>query len=293
MKIHFKNIALVTSFIATSLFSCTEPIDIELSNSYSRLIVFGEISTDTTIHVIRLTRSANYFYNKPAESVSGAIVKINDSVTEISLSENPLNSGRYETPPDYYGVPGRTYHLSIDQVDIDKDGAKESYHAISVLPFLGALDSIQLNHADYPFFQGSEILLYAQDPAETIDYYAFKTMKNGLLQTDSLSEIIAQNDILFNGSYTNGIAVQYLDDAKPDEKVVAGDTIVFEMYGISKDYFNFIIEAQTEFRGSNPMFSGPPANVSTNLTNGALGFFAAVNIKRATVIVPKYFQDHK
>jgi hypothetical protein len=54
-----------------------------------------------------------------------------------------------------------------------------------------------------------------------------------------------------------------------------GDTITLQMSGITKDYFNFIIQLQdqtSQFR--NPLFSGPPANVITNI-EGASGFFAA------------------
>jgi hypothetical protein len=61
----------------SAVYSCTEPIDIILDSSFSRLTVFGEISTDTTSHKIKLTRSADYFYNKPAEGVSDAVVKRN------------------------------------------------------------------------------------------------------------------------------------------------------------------------------------------------------------------------
>jgi hypothetical protein len=265
--------------------SCTEEIDIELENSYARLIVFGEISTDTTKHTIRLTRSADYFYNKPAEGVSGAIVRIYDGVSEIQLIESELEPGSYQTESDYYGVPDRLYSLTIHNVDINKDGAVETYSAISYLPIMAAPDSIQLNYARYPFFQGHEILLFARDPSETEDFYAFKVLKNGIQQTDSLPEILVQNDQLFNGNYTCGVSVQYLDDDKPGEKVFPGDTIVFEMYGITAGYYNFIIQAQTALFGSNPLFSGPPANVTTNLTNGAIGYFAGVNVKRAGIVV--------
>ncbi len=286
MKINMLNRFILFSALLAGISSCTEVIDIELENSYARLIVFGEISTDTTRHTIRLTRSADYFYNLPAEGVSGAIVRIYDGVSEIQLVENELEPGSYLTDEDYYGVPGRSYSLTIHNVDINKDGAIETYSATSSLPFLAEPDSIRLNYARYPFFQGNEILLFARDPAETEDFYAFKVLKNGIQQIDSLPEIIVQSDILFNGNYTNGISVQYLDDDKPGEKVFPGDTIVFEMYGITADYYNFIIQAQTALFGSNPLFSGPPANVSTNLTNGAVGFFAGVNVRRVGVVAP-------
>jgi hypothetical protein len=272
--------------VFTLLTACTEPIDIELDSSFSRLSVFGEISTDSTVHNIRLTRSADYFYNQPSVGVSDAIVKISDGENEIFLTENPLNPGNYQTPSGFFGIPGKTYVLVIENVDIDKDGVMESYSASSFLPFLASQDSIRIKYSKNSFYEGTEIMLYAQDPAESIDYYAFKIIKNGILQTDSLPEIIAQDDLFFNGKYTNGITVQFLDEAKEGEQVFPGDTITLEMLGITKEYYIFIIEAQTELFGSNPLFSGPPANISTNISNGALGFFGAVNINRSSVIAP-------
>jgi hypothetical protein len=283
MKILTFSLKSIAAGIIIAFTSCTEPIDIELDNDYARLTVFGEISTDTTVHSIRLTRSADYFYNKPAEGIPGASVRISDGVNEIILSESQLIQGNYETPPDFFGIPGKSYDLYIENVDINGDGEDESYSASSFLPFLASIDSIQIKYVD----EGSEVQLYARDPAESIDFYAFKVKRNNVLQTDSLPEIHVQNDIFFNGSYTNGVTVQSLDDAKEGEKVVEGDTIVFEMFGITEEYYNFIIEAQTELFGSNPLFSGPPANISTNLSNGALGFFAAVNIKRSATIAPQ------
>jgi hypothetical protein len=277
---------LLTLGIIIALYSCTEPVDIILDSSFSRLVVFGEISTDTTSHKIKLSRSANYFYNKPAEGVTDAIVKINDGVKEEFLTEDLMNPGIYETSPGFFGVPGRTYSLFIQNVDIDKDGVKESYSATSYLPSVSPVDSIKIQYAEHFSFVRTQILLYTRDPSESLDFYMFKVAKNGILQTDSLRKINVQSDELFNGNYINGIEVQHLSDHHAAEIVAAGDIITLEMYGITKEYFKFLIEAQTELFGSNPLFSGPPANISTNLSNGASGFFAAVSVKRATVNAP-------
>jgi hypothetical protein len=268
--------------------ACTEPIDIPLDSTFKRLTVYGEITSDTVIQTIRLTKTADYFYNKPAQAVSGAYIRISDGENVIYLEENKENPGVYETIDEFYGIPGKTYTLYIDEVDIDGDQNFESYEAVSEMPVVNPIDSINVSHSSYPFFKGTEILLYARDPAELVNYYAFKVVKNGILQTDSLPEILIQNDLLFNGNYTNGISVQFLNDEKPGEKVEPGDTIIFELYGITEDYYNFILQAQTELFGSNPLFSGPPANISTNLTNGAIGFFTAVSIKRACRIAPEF-----
>jgi hypothetical protein len=56
------------------------------------------------------------------------------------------------------------------------------------------------------------------------------------------------------------------------------------MSGITQDYYNFIIQLQdqtSQYR--NPLFSGPPANVVTNI-EGASGFFAAYSRTRSSTI---------
>ena len=72
---------------------------------------------------------------------------------------------------------------------------------------------------------------------------------------------------------------------KDDEVLITGDTVTVEMNSIGTDYANFIWEAQSEVKGSNPLFSGPPANVKGNIDNGATGFFAAYSVSRAYTIV--------
>ena len=100
-----------------------------------------------------------------------------------------------------------------------------------------------------------------------------------------------QTDDFFDGSYTNGITTQFLDDSNGTEIALPGDTVEFEINGITEEYYNFIIQAQTETFMSAPLFSGPPANIITNISNGALGFFTAYSIDRAIKIVPDYPEE--
>ena len=53
--------------------ACTERIDIELDDTYTRLVVDGQLSDDSTItQSILLTESTSYFYNQPPPPVSNA-----------------------------------------------------------------------------------------------------------------------------------------------------------------------------------------------------------------------------
>ena len=156
------------------------------------------------------------------------------------------------------------------------------YTASSRLNPVNPLDSISLNYFD-SFFTGYEVRIYAWDSPRK-DFYAFKVLKNGILLTDTLTELIVQNDVFFNGNYTYGIPSQFLNDDKPDEQVHEGDTITFELDGITEEYYHYIIEAQSQVFPQIPLFSGPPANISSNISDGAIGFFAAYSIARSSVI---------
>lgn len=265
------------------LCQCTEQIDIELDSSYARLVVEGYVSTDTIQHKVRLTRSGDYFYNKPAQPVTGAEVIINDGDKSVILSESIDNPGIYLTDKDYYGVPGKTYTLTINHVDIDNNGEQEEYIASSELEPVNSIDSIQLENIKGTDFNIYEVRVFAWDPPVK-NFYAFKVLRNGKLITDSLHEIIVQNDIFFNGNYARGIPAQYLDQSEKDDIIKPWDTITLEINGITEKYYNFILEAQNEIFYQNPIFSGPPANINSNITNGALGFFTAYSVSRKSII---------
>ena len=287
-----KNVSYILKLIISLsqiLSACTEKMSVDLDDSYVRLVVYGEITNIHGVHSIRLTSSADYFSNKPAEGVYGADVSIFDesNKNEYRLRENLILPGVYETNSFFSGIAERTYRLQIENVDINNDGIMESYSATSYLPPVAGIDSIKLAYITNSFLSGWQVLLFAMDPADRKDFYVFKVYRNSDLLTDSLSEYYFRNDDLFNGNYTNGIVSQFLNDKKSNEKVKHGDTITFELNGITQDYFTFLIEAQTEISPKTPLFSGPSSNVKSNISNNALGYFTAYSLKRASIRVPQ------
>ncbi|MFW6370685.1 MAG: DUF4249 family protein [Bacteroidota bacterium] len=271
----------------TILGGCTERMDIELDSSYTRLIVYGSITTDTTRHLIKLSKTDDYFSNRPPSLVSGATPVItDDDGNTFILTEEPGQPGFYYTREDVYGIPGRTYTLIIENIDIDEDGNTETYTAVSKMNNIGQVDSMGIEKTDNPFFDMWEIKLYAWDPPETEDFYMFNVYKNDKLLSDTLDEVRLTNDVLFNGNYTYGIGVQFLMELKDDEIPHPGDRFVLEVGSIPRDYFDFLIQLQDETGYYNPLFSGPPANVTTNIEprDRAVGFFSANSIKRVSMV---------
>jgi len=274
--------------VSLSISSCSERIDIELGTTYNRLAVYGELTTDTLSHFVRLQKSGDYYLNEESDAVSDAIVEISYDDTSIMYTENPAGSGIYLSPSNFFGITGKTYFLTISNVDVNEDGDNEVYRASSFIQAINPIDSIDLKYTKLHFFSGWEIMVYAWDRPDVRNFYSFKATLNGKLLTDTLTEYRIQSDDFFNGSYTNGITSQILDDSNGTEKAYPGDTIGFEINGITEEFFNFIFEAQSEAFRSIPLFSGPPANITSNISNGALGFFTAYSIERAWKIVPEY-----
>lgn len=270
--------------VAFSFSFCTEKIDVDIDKlEFSRLVVDGSLSSDTAIHTIKLTKTADYFENSPAPVVSGAQVFVSSNTGKTIEFIEIENSGLYSTPDSTSGVIGEIYTLNINLAE-EIGGHKNYTSKEQKMNPVAALDSVTLKYeADWG--EGFwTIQVYAYEP-ESRDFYRFLAYRNGVLITDTISEFIVEKDDFFNGNYTNGIQCQFLDTQKEEADLQLGDTVTFEINGITEEYYNFVLELQSELWGNNPMFSGPPANVSSNINNGALGFFSVFSSQKSSVIV--------
>jgi len=283
-SIKYRHVGLLLMLFLLS-YSCTERIDIELDSTYRRLVVEGVVSSDSVRHSVLLSVSSDYFSNEPAASVGNAMVELYFEDKSIQLLENTGIPGRYESPVAFRGVPGTTYNLIISKVDVDGDGIDERYQAASTMPGGSEIESVELRYLSNPAVSGHTVFLYAYNPVNQRDWFGFKLIKNGDVLTDSLTKYSVLSDDLFDTGYFPGLPVGFLNDDDPREAVQAGDTVTLEMDCIEEAYYNFVTEAQLEIAGSFPLFSGPPANASSNIDNGAQGFFTAYSIERFSLIV--------
>ena len=261
--------------------SCTERIDIELDETYTRLVVDGTITTDTTSHYVVLSTTSSYYYNEAPPPVTGASVDISDDEgNTVSLTE--IEPGKYATSPLFFALPGRTYTLRIDlQKEIN---GHKTYMASSTVSPVYPIDSIGLvSQPDWGEKGFYEVTCYYQDPPAT-NFYMFNIFKNGELLTDTINNRIVSDDEFYNGNYTNGIGVGFLDQSYERQILRVGDLITFQAGNISEEYYNFVVTLQSETGFQTPLFSGPPANVKGNINNGAVGFFAAYGVSYSSEV---------
>lgn len=273
-------IPILIAFLAATS-ACTEDIDLKLNSTARRLVVEGFINTDTTQQHIRLTLSGDYFDNQRMPAVKGATVKLSTDEEELLLEENAEYPGYYFTPTDFYGKQGKTYHLSITDVDVNNDGETETYTAQSYLAPLIHGDYIEIGYEK--MWEMWKVLLYAKDPQESENFYMFRLLINNKLWTNSLSSTEIADDTMFDGNDINGVWVFGIDTRK-DENIYKNDTLTLELCHIDETFFKYLKAIDEETEPKTPLFSGAPANVPGNISNNALGIFAAYSVDRLSVI---------
>ena len=288
-----KKIYTILLLVGWAMASCTTDIDLKLDGTSPMLVVDGVITTDTMAHSVYLQRTTDYFSNTAVPGVSGATVTLTDGLTTITLTESAQKKGLYLTPATYYGVAGRTYTLRISGVDVDSDGVKENYEAASQMQNVPTIDNVSL--AETELFSNKMWALKAsfQEPGSEQNNYLMRNYHNGKLVSDTITEWGVTADEFFNGVYLKNETMMYYSSTKKDENIAKGDTVMFELCGITKEYLNFIDQVVTEYRGHNPMFGGQPANILTNVkqlspavesSKGPRGYFAAYAVKRKSMV---------
>jgi hypothetical protein len=290
MKI-LSQISLVIITLVLLSTGCTEEIHYPLDNTYVRLVVDGEINTDTAIHRVRLSRSGDALNENPGKMISNAVVTISDGSQVFNLQESDKEPGLYETDSTVFGVPGKTYTLQISNVDVNDDGELEEYTASSHISRINPIDSIKVKYDEsFGGQKGWLINLFALEIGGGRNFYLLKAYKNGVLLTDSTYECTSFADNTgFEGKYYDGFSVYYLNYDKLDERLVDGDVVTLEMDGITEEYKDFLLGFITEYQPKIPLFSGPSANIPTNIQprDKAVGFFTAYSCERKSTVYRK------
>ena len=283
-KIHTQIILILLIFIASV--SCTEMIDMDYSTDMERLVVDARILDNDTLQYVKLSKINLKPENGIVSPISNANVFVNDGEKSITFVESDTEKGLYVAPDGFIGEYGKKYDLAISETGVTGTNGTDSYLASAIMGNQLIMDSTTALFVNKPEFgiEGFILKCWAWDPPER-NFYLFKAWKNDTLLTDSLFEYRQTNDEIYNGNYINGVNCQLLQDRKKDEYVKSGDTLTLEINNIDEAYFDYILSAQKEYRGSSPMFGGPPANVTSNVSNGAVGIFRVYSVVKSSVIV--------
>jgi len=274
--------AFVIALFSVLIFSgCEKTVLLDLDQMSSKVVIEGLVTNQPGYQFVKVSKTAGFYESGATPRVTNAIVSISDDQgNEFMLTHNPNNQadsmGYYTPITPFVGVLGRTYHLTVNI-----DG--ERYEAEDKLYNVTAIDSLEYQVNDDeradPKEEGKfyEVLMYAKEPQETSDYYLFKFFRN-----DSL-KIYNPTDIYFADDKTLG---EEINGVQTPVFYAPGDSARVEMYSLSRIGFVFYSDLFNLINNDGGMFSPPPANSRTNLSNGALGFFqvSAVAISGIRII---------
>lgn len=272
-------------FLVSVMIGCEAPIDLELDESQTNILVVEALLRDQVVdssmhQTIKLTRTTSYYSNEDEIIESGAIVILEDEngvQTLLPESNNVDSLGYYLLPKDYLFTDNETYTLKITA-----DG--ETYEASSQYNIAPAVEEFYVFINDVQFLFATpqtpiapedtiyDIFIGFEDSPEQGDHYLVNYYVNG-----KLASVNPRQKQIFPDEGMNGyVATPVLQfDAEMAEY---GDMLTVELSTASEDLFNFytIMFTQTDLSG-NPFAGSPPANVPTNFSNGARGIFQVVS----------------
>lgn len=256
--------------LALSL-SCEERIErTGMPQAINTVVVEGLLTNERTNHKIKLTIPYG-ISGQPVLPATGASVSvIEDSGITYPLQEVPPQSGEYYTPL-MRAVFGRTYTLRINYK------GKEFFAQDRSEPVepLRAIDYRKVD--DSPRFSLS--LGASGQQSNYIDHSI--SWKN--TATCTLSSV-CEGRIVFYDLKTID-ANDIFKPGKAEFTFPLGSVIIRRKYGISAAYKNFLrsVLSETEWRGG--VFDVERANTTSNVSEGALGFFAVTSVVSDTTVV--------
>jgi len=263
------------------LVSCVEDITLPLKNSTKMLVVEGGITTDTMSHKIMLSLSNDFYDTAKPVAVSAAIITLSDGENNYTLTETDT-AGTYRTPV-FAAKIGKTYRLDIHCSEGD------FWSEASIAYQINPIDSMLIK--DNPRRDGYlSLCIFLKDQAEIQNFYMGKVAVNDTLRNDTINRYFYTDDMLFNGRYIDDNFPVYSFKKEPkgerdDYRVLRPNSKVTVLaYGISKDYYNFLIEVNST-SSTNP-FMGPPAPPRSNIfpAGKACGFFYVMSATKQSMI---------
>ncbi len=271
-------IQLLLLFIIAQLVSCEDVVDVEVQNGPTRLVVEASINwekgTSGNVQTIKL-RSSTPFFNTASNPVTGATVVVINNANDETYNFVDQNNGEYRTTT-FEPVLGQSYSLQIIH-----DG--EVYSATETMTSVADITEVFQDTEDGFEDDVLEVHIAFTDPIEMGNNYLFRFQREG----DLLPVLEVAEDEFVNG---NEIDWWYEIEEDEDNNILPfapGDIVAIEMFGISKDYYNYI-NILIEQLGGVGLFEATPVAVrgncinETNPENYPFGYFRLTEVVRTS-----------
>jgi hypothetical protein len=263
-----KRSIIIVVFAAGLFFSCKKIVTLKLNNVPAGIVIEGEVTDAPGPYIVTINQPVDFYASNNFPPVPGAAVTITNSLG--------FTDSLTETTPGVYtthllqGVPGVTYTLSVTAQGVN-------YSAVSTMPMPVALDSISFqSNSGFGQTQISAIANF-QDPAGIKNYYQFVEYLGGVQLT---KDIFVFDDRLSDGKYIN---YTLFNDSSYLQN---GDLLQVNMYCIDSSVYNYFFQLLQSSGAGAFNTTASPANPTSNISNGAYGYFSAHTISSKSEVVP-------
>jgi hypothetical protein len=260
---------IILVFMMGITVSCEKEVNLNLNIAEKKyLVVEGNLDDRLATQWIKLTTSSSYYDTTETPAVSYSVVKITDGEVDFYFRESSNDSlkGYYINNMFSANLKEGVYFLTIEH-DGEVYTAQSEYRPVPVIDSV----SIRLNIFSRLGITPDtlyDISIHFADLPGRDNYYL-----SNLFVNDKLRTVRPNEKTIINGEDL-GAYVSYAIYTIDKKEIKEGDILTVEIRSISKGNYNFHNEFfyQTNLSG-NPFAGASPANISTNLSPGALGYF--------------------
>jgi hypothetical protein len=263
MGLKHKHIYLLLA--ATALISsCQKVINVDLNSASPATVVQGNLPNTPNHDTVQLTQTVNFSEPNTFPAISGAFVTVSDNAGNLdTLFENP--AGMYSTSK-MIGTPGRTYTLNIT-------ANGKIYTATSTMAAPVAIDTLTITKSIFGK-SSDQVNVIFTDPAGIVNYYRF---------VEKINNTIKERNYITDDQLQDGQKITFPLFGDNDS-IKSGDSVRVWLQSIDKGVFTYYSSLDNASGGGGANVA--PANPTSNVTNGALGYFSAYSVTTKSIIVP-------
>lgn len=236
-------------FTISLLISCEDVVEVPLQKAEPRLIVDAiiewEKGTSGSSQSIKLSRTRGFFEEDPIPVTGAEVLIENGNGIEFPFEED--KAGTYTTKsflPEF----GQTYTMTIEL-----DG--QTYTAMETMTPVSDIEFIQQNDAGGFSGEDTELKVFYTDKKGEDNFYLFKYFAPFLAYPD----LSTFDDEFNDGNRIFGIF--------SNEDLAKDMDVRIKLYGISKDYYNFLEILLAQAGSAGGPFETQPATVRGNIKN--------------------------
>ncbi len=274
-KITFPGRLAFVLVLVLLFFSCQDVIKVDLNNAAPRIVIEGSLSNQADTVKVILSKTTDYFNPQNIVMVTGATITIADDAGQVFHPDTAMNGAYFFM--NMKGNPGKTYTLKVQS-----EGSE--YVAASQMPGMVLIDSLQVLKSD-DGDKENVLYIYIHDPAGVKNYYQTKVFRNGILMSpsDASSPIMLYSDKFFDGRNT---PLRVTSRRVGVDFFLPKDTLKVQLLSIDGITYNYLKQLRDITNSGGRSFStSTPDNPDNNISNGALGYFAAWAVSEKTLVV--------